>query len=211
MKQWMKKAAAVLLGGVLAAGLLSGCSRTIIEHQFHTEYVGGGAGGSGTGGTGGTTVVNYSETLKKLDELLAEHSFMLQVVYPERGTMFPVEAGVTLDDNTKSIDLTTWMSDPTSKLYISKKVAGSNDEIDAYSYPEYIKDWSEHLDMIYEAFSKLTEEDWKDLRTAIVTADPYKSTIIYIHTYLVSGNIYVVQPPYYVRTIVTCSLIDNVQ
>ena len=63
----VKKLLALLLSGAFFAGCLSGCDRTIIEHQFHTDTI-----------TNTEQIVEYEKVLSpavfpKLTELLASH------------------------------------------------------------------------------------------------------------------------------------------
>lgn len=199
MKQWMKKAAAVLLGGVLAAGLLSGCSRTIIEHQFHTEYVGDGAGGSGTGGTGGTTVVDFSESFRKLEQLLNDNGIVLIATAPVWQLSPLRDSAGNLNNTTiQTEDLADFVEDRNGKIILYEKFADTDEELEAYPYSEYIKTWDNYLEMLYEAFSGLTGDQWRKLWS-------YR---IYIGTCRVtqdtsSGGSYLPRPPYYVEITIT--------
>lgn len=194
MKQWMKKAAAVLLGGVLAAGLLSGCSRTIIEHQFHTEYVGG---GTGTGSTGGTTVVDFSESFRKLEQLLNDHGVILIATAPVWQLSPLRDSAGNLNNTTiQTEDLADFVGDRNGKIILYEKFADSDEELEAYPYSEYIKTWDNYLEMLYEAFSGLTGDQWVDLwmnggRIYIGTCRVTQDTS--------SGGSYLPRPPYYVE------------
>ena len=67
----VKKQIALLLSGAILAGSLAGCSRTIIEHQFHTdtEYI--------------ETIVENSgmNGAEKLTDLFLTHGIQLSIVY----------------------------------------------------------------------------------------------------------------------------------
>lgn len=191
MKRWMKKAAAVLLGGVLAAGLLSGCSRTIIEHQFHTEYVGG-TGTGGTGGTGGTTVVDFSESLNKLEKLLAEHGIKLYASVADMSFNWGVDNRGDVNDTTIQPEkLKKWLEKPSNGLFIYKECAKEN--LDNFKFTDYIETWLGHVELIYEAFSGLSEEEWAQLKQ--------KTSVLYVNGMVGTYDDGV--PPFYVETTVT--------
>lgn len=202
MKSWMKKAAAAVSAGAVLVSMLSGCSQTIIEHQFHTEYLEGGSGGAG--GNAVTTVIPISASYTRLEELLFEHGIMLNVVAP-------AWKSPTLKDQDGDLKITTilpeqmedfasqnYMVRPkTDKIIFYQKIADSDEALEAYSYADYLATWEKHLDMIYEAFSKLTDEQWMSLW---FYGSPLYITTCRVTQDSVSGGSYQPHPPYYVET-----------
>ena len=87
----VKKQIALLLSGAILAGSLAGCSRTIIEHQFHTdtEYI--------------ETIVENSgmNGAEKLTGLFLTHGIQFSIVYA-----YAVDDG-TVDDRYFKYELET--------------------------------------------------------------------------------------------------------
>ena len=148
----VKKCVALLLSGMLFAGSLSACNRTIIEHQFHTntEYV--------------TEVIeaesSSSDTLKRMESLLSEHGIGLNI---NVGTSYATPdlnsdlLSTTIDQN----EFSQWVKTANagkSPFYVYKEYTGEE-----FNLHEYINIWLELVDMYYDALEALTDEEWEKL------------------------------------------------
>ena len=147
-----KKFLALLLSGMVLTGCLSGCNRTIIEHQFHTdtEYV--------------TEVIeaesSSSDTLKRMEALLSEHGIGLNISV---GTSYATSdlnsdlLSTTVDQN----EFSQWVKKAYAgkpPFYVYKEYTSEE-----FNLHEYINIWLELVDMYYDALEALTDEEWEKL------------------------------------------------
>ena len=117
----VKKQIALLLSGAILAGSLAGCSRTIIEHQFHTdtEYI--------------ETIVENSgmNGAEKLTGLFLTHGIELNIMY-----MYEEVDDGALDDSSflkYELETTPIEDDDISWFYTFQTTLNASTEYD----PEY--------------------------------------------------------------------------
>ena len=172
----VKKCVALLLSGMLFAGSLSACNRTIIEHQFHTntEYI--------TETVVETEViekvVNYSEDFQNLEKLLNKHGVRLQITVEN---IFGGEdqSGMDVDEKVEGGEMEDWLKDykNKSKLNLVSEIDASiilPSETEAYSSYQLLEGTLKHISEYYRAFNELTPTQWENF--------PYKSSIIVINS-----------------------------
>lgn len=172
----VKNFISILLAGTLSASILTGCSKTIIEHQFHTntEYV-----------TEYITKTEYitvpeiievevtaAEKIERIEELLSNHEINL---YISLNTFMPTPEDIlapTLDISVTDIDsekFSSWID--TTEPWGSSFAIYSEYAYDYenFNLHEYVINWLELLDKFYNAFSALTEEQWETLQSKCQT------------------------------------------
>ena len=160
----VKKLLALLLSGMVLAGCLSGCDRTIIEHQFHTntvtdtEYIEIGSG-SGVGGS------EFNLSFAKLENFLikskGQDSIFFNIVRYPSTFRYPIseltedveEAKKPLKDKIQLI----FNSDTKSIEYLK-----------AYEYglDNFYMELSNVCDELYNCFSDTTivnQDMWNEL------------------------------------------------
>ena len=170
----VKKCVALLLSGMLFAGSLSACNRTIIEHQFHTntEYI--------TETVVETEViekvVNYSEDFQNLEKLLNKHGVRLQITYMENILGWE-DSGMDVDEKVEGDEMEEWLKSHKnkSKLNLVSEIDASiilPSEKETYSSYQLLEGTLKHISEYYRAFSELTPTQWESF--------PYKGSIIVI-------------------------------
>ncbi|OUN74578.1 hypothetical protein B5G12_05440 [Faecalibacterium sp. An58] len=147
----VKKCMALLLTGMLSVSALSGCNRTIIEHQFHTntetntEYI--------------TEIIESGSPIEiqNLEKLLNEHGIKL-IITINNMQSFPQDAQG--DINNISItqdDFVNWLDKPSVEYCLYKEFDPSTKALD------FVNGLLNHTNMIYQAFLQLTDEQWSKL------------------------------------------------
>lgn len=154
----MKKQVICLTTGIILAGMLSGCSPDVIEHQFHiytqssTEYA--------------TESINANEAMNNLENLFKSHGADIKIniieAFPEDtiGNTDPL-GSITTTTVTQQ-DIETWLmkgSDKDNYLCIYKAC-----EKDTGLYGQ-LSIVSEHVNLLYQAFQSLGEDQWEHLKT----------------------------------------------
>ena len=152
----MKKIILQLVIGIASVALFTGCSRDIIEHQFHvdsetnTEYV--------------TETVNAQELMQRFEDYLKQHGFDTKLVL---GTNSPDKLTTTsgkpaenpLDDvsihDVSPEKLNQWLTDPDSRLCIYTEC-----ERDGGLY-EQLPIIMNHMNKFYVALQSLGD-DWEE-------------------------------------------------
>ena len=159
----VKKCVALLLSGMLFAGALSGCNRTIIEHQFHTntEYI--------TETVVETEVieeiVDYSTAFRDFEVFLNNKNIRLKFLYMQNILEMP-ETGMEPDGEVTDEEIQEWLKNPKDekKLNLVSEVdAGILQPTgnDTYSSYRLLEKTLEHIEMYYDAFQKVEESEWK--------------------------------------------------
>ena len=172
-----KKLLALALAGMALTTCLSGCDRTIIEHQFHTntEYI--------TETVVETEViekvVNYSKDFQNLEKLLNEHGVRLQIMYVENIFGGEDHRGMDVDEKVEGDEMEEWLEGykNKSKLNLVSEIDASiilPSEIEAYSSYQLLEGTLKHISEYYRAFSELTPTQWENF--------PYKGSIIVINS-----------------------------
>ena len=159
----VKKQIALLLSGAILAGSLAGCSRTIIEHQFHTdtEYI--------------ETIVENSgmNGAEKLTSLFLTHGIQFDLVYVYEES---VDEEDTIFDLFYELETTPIGDDDIYWFYIFQtETNASHDYGQEYvaiaCLPRSIKcddisditsAWQVYANSVYEALMKYSDEhDWE--------------------------------------------------
>lgn len=164
------KILSLLMAGVMAAAMLSGCTKEIIEYHIYTETVNGGSGGNiggaggsgGSGTAGGTTTITAQEAFKRLSELMESHGITL---YITGVAMFSgaTPASIEGDYSTVTLDrLSEWAKAPAGDFYIYTKL---EERPEAYS--EYLAVGAVQVNMLYETFLLFSDAEWEDLGKTI--------------------------------------------
>lgn len=153
----MKKIFLQPIIGIVSLALFTGCSRNIIEHQFHvdsetnTEYV--------------TETVNAQELTQQFEDYLEQHGFDTKLVLvtsspdklinsdPFDSTNAPL-ADVSISDVSQA-RLTEWVADPDSRLCIYTEC-----ERDSGLY-EQLPIIMNHMNKFYVALQSLGD-GWSD-------------------------------------------------
>ena len=185
----VKKCVALLLSGMLFAGSLSACNRTIIEHQFHTntEYI--------TETVVETEViekvVNYSEDFQDLEKLLNDYGVSLRISYMENVFGGDV-GGMDVDEKVEEDELEDWLKGYTnkSKLDLVSKIDASiilPSERETYSSYQLLEGTLKHISEYYRAFRKLTPAQWESFPykgsiITIVSSGGFKDDVFYVKT-----------------------------
>ena len=152
-----KKFLALLLSGMVLAGCLSGCNRTIIEHQFHTNTV---------------TDTEYIETIvdsglvsgvEKLVNLFTEHGIMVYFsVSPLGDADSMMESSEELNVSPSPEQAKVYYQDPNDQVK-SPVIAmvECNDE-------HWMSAWSDAAELIYQAIIEVIQDgtwDWDVFKT----------------------------------------------
>ena len=148
-----KKFLALLLSGMVLAVCLSGCNRTIIEHQFHTNTV---------------TDTEYIETIvdsglvsgvEKLSNLFLEQGILVYFsVSPlgDAGSMMESPEELNVSPSLEQVE--TFYNNPTDATYSSLiAMVECNDK-------HWMSAWSDSAELIYQAITLAVEEerwDWE--------------------------------------------------
>lgn len=195
------KILSLVLAGVMAVAMFSGCTKEIIEYQIYTETVSGGstgsggntgAGGSGGSGTAGNTIT-AQEAFKRLSELMESHGITLYITYI---AMFSgaTLASIGADYDTVTLDrLSEWAKAPASNFYIYTKL-----EERPESYSEYLALGAVQANMLYETFLLFSDAEWENLEKTIQEqgrtlglrvqcVQNYTDQVYYIETNLTTG------------------------
>ena len=164
-----KKFLALLLSGMVLAGCLSGCNRTIIEHQFHTNTV---------------TDTEYIETIvdsglvsgvEKLSNLFAEHGIMVYFNNYVIGSSndigpLPPEGELNVSPSPKQVD--NFYDNPNEL----EATVECTDE-------HWMSAWSDSAELIYQAIVLAVEEgrwSWDVFKTkcgmAVITLNELGDT-----------------------------------
>ena len=146
-----KKFLALLLSGMVLAGCLSGCNRTIIEHQFHTNTV---------------TDTEYIETIvdsglvsgvEKLTNLFTEHGIMVYFSYligsSEGVGSLPSKEELNVSPSPEQIDKFYAGPDRFTSLVATVECEDEH----------WMSAWSDSAELIYRAIVLAVEEgrwDW---------------------------------------------------
>lgn len=172
------KILSLVLAGVMAASMLSGCTKEIIEYQIYTETVSGGstvsggntgAGGSGGSGTAGNTIT-AQEAFKRLSDLMESHEIPFDIKVGMVIGKPPIAQEKPDDYLTVDLDkLKDWATNKNPYSYpfyvytkVEDKVQG-----EPISYTKYLMVGASHVNMLYEKFSMFSDEDWDHLREKI--------------------------------------------
>lgn len=159
-----KKCASLLLSATLLAGSLSGCNRTIIEHQFHTntEYI--------TETVVETEVieeiVDYSTAFREFEVFLNNKNIRLKFRYMLNILEYPSD-DMEWDEEVTDTEMQEWLETPTDS-----KILDLYSEVDAgillptedHTFSSYrlLEKTLEHIKMYYDAFQKVDETEWKE-------------------------------------------------
>lgn len=142
-----KKFLALLLSGMVLAGCLSGCNRTIIEHQFHTDTV---------------TDTEYIETIvdsglvsgvEKLTNLFTEHGIMVYFSYligsSDSIGSLPPEEELNVSPSPEQVD--NFYDDPDNPDALKATVECEDEH--------WMSAWSDSAELIYQAIVRAVEEE----------------------------------------------------
>ena len=152
-----KKLLALALAGMALTTCLSGCNRTIIEHQFHTNTV---------------TDTEYIETIvdsglvsgvEKLANLFMEHGIMVYFYYlignSDGISPLPPEEELNVSPSPEQVD--DFYADPDILTSALKATVECKDE-------HWMSAWSDSAELIYQAIVLAVEEgrwDWDEFKT----------------------------------------------
>ena len=163
----VKKQIALLLSGAILAGSLAGCSRTIIEHQFHTNTV------TNTEYIEKITEGDTLLILQGLNDYLKSKGIGLNV-----GWTFncrDVRGSETIgDDVIDDNELNNFIESGTLEIY-KKFNSGMETELSGY-----ISTAVEAVNTIYEALKKINDwdafiaEHWEDDESPVIIMEAYQ-------------------------------------
>ena len=176
-----KKCASLLLSATLLAGSLSGCNRTIIEHQFHTntEYI--------TETVVETEVieeiVDYSTAFREFEVFLNNKNIRLKFRYMQNILGMP-DKDMEMDGEVTDEEMQEWLKTPKDGLL---NLVGEVDagillptENDTYSSYRLLEKTLEHIEMYYDAFQKVDETEWKNFPgvggTLVIDSEEVRTT-----------------------------------
>ena len=171
----VKKLLALLLSGAFFAGCLSGCDRTIIEHQFHTntetvvetEVI--------------TEFIDYTEEFRNLEKLLNDHGIALTIAVNNtllgEDDYFGFSDDLSADDKITQDELDSWLENSLHP-YFGNGQDGNGNQLDLvnkvepkeltpggykYDSSQLLKITLEHLHKYYEVFNAMTPTQWDEL------------------------------------------------
>ena len=158
----VKKLLALLLSGAFFAGCLSGCDRTVIEHQFHTntEHVTGEETSSPEIGGNLDALIN----VLLLNGIMDLYMQMYSSVY-EIGDMNDLVSKWENFGLENASDLAADVNDEILNNFVSKKTEGIilRQEYGAESeYDSFTSACSKLLGILSEKLRLFTQEDWVD-------------------------------------------------
>lgn len=177
-----KKCASLLLSATLLAGSLSGCNRTIIEHQFHTntEYI--------TETVVETEVVeeiiDYSTAFRDFEVFLNNKNIRLKFLYMQNILGMP-DKDMEMDGEVTDEEMQEWLKTPKDEGLLN--LVGEVDagillptENDTYSSYRLLEKTLEHIEMYYDAFQKVDETEWKNFPgvggTLVIDSEEVRTT-----------------------------------
>ena len=177
-----KKCASLLLSATLLAGSLSGCNRTIIEHQFHTntEYI--------TETVVETEVieeiVDYSTAFREFEVFLNNKNIRLKFLYMQNILGMP-DKDMEMDGEVTDEEMQEWLKTPKDEGLLN--LVGEVDagillptENDTYSSYRLLEKTLEHIEMYYDAFQKVDETEWKNFPgvggTLVIDSEEVRTT-----------------------------------
>ena len=149
----VKKWITLLLSGAILAGSLAGCSRTIIEHQFHTDTV--------TNTEIVTDIIEIPNTMfsSELEDFFAEHGVKLSTysMYHYSELSFTEESfsdwsgGIEPDGSKVDIDAFLKNDPYDHSILLGQKYEGG--------FSECMTIWSEQAKNIYNTFVSYEEKN----------------------------------------------------
>ena len=201
-----KKLLALALAGMALTTCLSGCDRTIIEHQFHTDTV--------TGSGNATTVENDTLlVLKKMENLFEERGDLMDIYIdlsytptPNNPEYMKPHGDVNSTESVKEkID---GVIDQMAKLEDSLWVAAPIDFI--YTEYDYEKDgvygytnaWLKSLNTIYDVFQNMSDTEWEKLEQIAENFGEYRVMLTLL------GYIVADEDSSYVETVVAFRVLN---
>ena len=202
-----KKLLALALAGMILAGCLSGCDRTIIEHQFHTDTV--------TGSGNATNVENDTLlVLKKMENL-----------FEERGDLMDIYINLSYTPTPNSPEYMEPHGDVNSTESVKEKIDGVIDQMAKlegsfgaapidfiYTEYDYEKDgvygytnaWFKSLNTIYDVFQNMSDTEWEKLEQIAEDFGEYRVMLTLL------GYIVADEDSSYVETVVMFKVLNEI-
>lgn len=199
------KILSVLLASAIVAGMLSGCSKEIIEHQIITEIIGN--GGSTGGSQQETAVVEADPVVQGLEELLKEHGLYLEIYIADANSVGPfspfgpspvvdldkVDSNYTDYSVVTQEEFNDWING-TNKNSVCVYRRWEPDELLLYSSEttEYLSNTVyfdavfKQLEIIKGYFSQLNETEWESIE--LNDDQKIKGLVISIQNFRLKGT-----------------------